>query len=143
MEVLGGVGYCETSELPRLYREMPVNSIWEGSGNVMCLDVLRVIRKQPGISELLAAGFDSVKGQNRHFDSQWRQMKRLLHKPQESQARLLSEGLFNLATGVQIMTHLEPTLADAWCRQYLDPRGTTSLPEKVCEKLLLRATGSI
>lgn len=142
MEVLGGVGYCETSELPRLYREMPVNSIWEGSGNVMCLDVLRVVRKQPGISELLAAEFDAVKGQNRHFDSQWRQMKRLLHKPQESQARLLSEGLFNLATGVQVMTHLEPILADAWCRQYLDPRGTTSLPEKVCEKLLLRATGS-
>ena len=41
MEVLGGIGYCEESELPRLYREMPVNSIWEGSGNIMCLDVLR------------------------------------------------------------------------------------------------------
>lgn len=36
MEVLGGIGYCEESELPRLYREMPVNSIWEGSGNIMC-----------------------------------------------------------------------------------------------------------
>ena len=43
MEVLGGAGYCEESELPRLYREMPVNSIWEGSGNIMCLDVLRVL----------------------------------------------------------------------------------------------------
>lgn len=38
--MLGGIGYCEESELPRLYREMPVNSIWEGSGNIMCLDVL-------------------------------------------------------------------------------------------------------
>lgn len=37
------MGYCEESELPRLYREMPVNSIWEGSGNIMCLDVLRVL----------------------------------------------------------------------------------------------------
>src|SRR5699024_6797846 len=47
MEVLGGIGYCEDSVLPRLYREMPVNSIWEGSGNIMCLDVLRVLSKQP------------------------------------------------------------------------------------------------
>ncbi len=45
MEVLGRMGYCEESELPRLYREMPVNSIWEGSGNIMCLDVLRVLTK--------------------------------------------------------------------------------------------------
>ena len=50
MEVLGGAGYCEESELPRLYREMPVNSIWEGSGNIMCLDVLRVLAKQSGHS---------------------------------------------------------------------------------------------
>lgn len=49
MEVLGGIGYCEESELPRLYREMPVNSIWEGSGNIMCLDVLRVLNKQAGV----------------------------------------------------------------------------------------------
>jgi putative acyl-CoA dehydrogenase len=43
------------SELPRLYREMPVNSIWEGSGNIMCLDVMRVLMKQPAALELLAA----------------------------------------------------------------------------------------
>ncbi len=43
MEVLGGSGYIEESIMPRLYREAPVNSIWEGSGNVMCLDVLRAI----------------------------------------------------------------------------------------------------
>ncbi len=50
MEVLGGAGYCEESELPRLYREMPVNSIWEGSGNIMCPDVLRVLAKQSAFS---------------------------------------------------------------------------------------------
>lgn len=55
MEVLGGVGYCEESELPRLYREMPVNSIWEGSGNIMSLDVLRVLAKQPAVMEMLHA----------------------------------------------------------------------------------------
>lgn len=54
MEVLGGMGYCEESELPRLYREMPVNSIWEGSGNIMCLDVLRVLTKQHGVYDVLS-----------------------------------------------------------------------------------------
>jgi putative acyl-CoA dehydrogenase len=63
MEVLGGIGYCEESELPRLYREMPVNSIWEGSGNIMCLDVMRVLGKQPAALELLAAECAEVKGQ--------------------------------------------------------------------------------
>src|SRR4029453_6214063 len=47
MEVLGGAGYIEESIMPRLYREAPVNSIWEGSGNIMCLDVLRAMEKTP------------------------------------------------------------------------------------------------
>lgn len=76
MEVLGGIGYCEDNELPRLYREMPVNSIWEGSGNVMCLDVLRVLSKQSGVMALLAEEFGAVKGQDRHFDRAWRQCSR-------------------------------------------------------------------
>src|SRR3974390_2152685 len=54
MEVLGGSGYIEESVLPRLYREAPVNSIWEGSGNVMCLDVLRAIERTPNAGEVLA-----------------------------------------------------------------------------------------
>lgn len=141
MEVLGGIGYCEESELPRLYREMPVNSIWEGSGNVMCLDVLRALTKQPGMVDVLSAEFDGVKGQNRHFDSLWRQIKLRLAKPQEAQAHSLCEGLFALACGVQVMTSLEPGLADAWCRQMLDRRGHTRLAEPVAERLLLRATG--
>ncbi|WP_158781197.1 isovaleryl-CoA dehydrogenase [Pantoea sp. BAV 3049] len=141
MEVLGGIGYCEESELPRLYREMPVNSIWEGSGNVMCLDVLRVLTRQPGTLELLTREFDVVKGQNRHFDSRWRQLKLMLRKPQEGQARHLCETLFTLASSVEVMTSLEPGIADAWCRQMLDPRGASTLTEKVCERLLLRAGG--
>lgn len=68
MEVLGGIGYCEESELPRLYREMPVNGIWEGSGNIMCLDVLRVLNKQAGVYDLLSEAFVEVKGQDRYFD---------------------------------------------------------------------------
>ncbi|KAA0694780.1 DNA alkylation response protein [Halopseudomonas laoshanensis] len=52
-ECLGGAGYVEESILPRLYREAPVNSIWEGSGNVQCLDVLRALSKEPGVLEVL------------------------------------------------------------------------------------------
>ena len=52
-ECLGGAGYVEDTILPRLYREAPVNSIWEGSGNVQCLDVLRALSKKPGVIEVL------------------------------------------------------------------------------------------
>jgi putative acyl-CoA dehydrogenase len=55
MEVLGGNGYVEDGPLGRLYRELPVNSIWEGSGNVMCLDLLRAFSKTPETREALAA----------------------------------------------------------------------------------------
>jgi putative acyl-CoA dehydrogenase len=52
-ECLGGAGYVEETILPRLYREAPVNSIWEGSGNVQCLDVLRALSKEPGVLDAL------------------------------------------------------------------------------------------
>src|SRR3546814_3021954 len=52
-ECMGGAGYVEDSILPRLYREAPVNSTWEGSGNVQCLDVLRALSKEPGVLEVL------------------------------------------------------------------------------------------
>ena len=55
MEVLGGSGYIEECIMPRLYREAPVNSIWEGSGNVMCLDVLRAIVRTPEAADVLRA----------------------------------------------------------------------------------------
>jgi len=55
MEVIGGSGYVEDSPLARLYRELPVNSIWEGSGNVMCLDLLRALGKTPAARDALAA----------------------------------------------------------------------------------------
>lgn len=141
MEVLGGIGYCEESELPRLYREAPVNSIWEGAGNVMCLDVLRVLRKQPAWVDILAAQFDAVKGVNRHFDGRWRQLRLRLRKPLETQARELTSQLLLLATAQQLLTALEPPLADAWCQQHLDTRGAKPIAEAVCERLLLRATG--
>lgn len=141
MEVLGGIGYCEESELPRIYREMPVNSIWEGSGNIMSLDVLRVVARKPGVLEMLHREFDEVKGQHRHFDRSWRQLQQNLRKPQEEWGRNISQHLANLAIGAQLLLHLSPSLADAWCRMALDERGESVLPEQVLMDVLLRATG--
>lgn len=116
MEVLGGVGYCEESELPRLYREMPVNSIWEGSGNVMCLDVLRVLSKQTGVYELLNEAFAEVKGQDRHYDRAVRQLQQRLRKPDEAQGREITQQLFLLGCGAQMLRYASPPLAQAWCQ---------------------------
>ncbi|MES2819395.1 MAG: acyl-CoA dehydrogenase family protein [Pseudomonadota bacterium] len=64
-ECLGGAGYVEDSILPRLYREAPVNSTWEGSGNVQCLDVLRALSKEPGVLEALFVELGDGHGDSR------------------------------------------------------------------------------
>ena len=143
MEVLGGSGYCEESELPRLYREMPVNSIWEGSGNIMCLDVLRVLTRQPDALELLAEMCGEVKGQDRHYDRQWRQLQQRLRKPLEAQGREIAMQIYLLGTGAQMLKYASPPMAQAWCRMMLDTRGGVLLNEQVISDVLLRATGGV
>jgi len=141
MEVMGGIGYCEESELPRLYREVPVNSIWEGSGNVMCLDVLRVLTKQPGVLALLSEEFAAVKGRDRHFERAWRQLQPRLRKPDEAQGREITRQLWLLGVGAQMLRHASPPIAQAWCQMMLDTRGASRIDEQVKSDLLLRATG--
>jgi putative acyl-CoA dehydrogenase len=68
LEVLGGNGYVEDSVLPRLYRDIPVNSVWEGSGNVQCLDVLRSMQKEPNSIEAFFNELDKAKGANDFYD---------------------------------------------------------------------------
>lgn len=67
-ECLGGIGYVEENILPRLYRQAPLNSIWEGSGNVQCLDVLRALNKDPRVKEALFHEFSKVSGLNASLD---------------------------------------------------------------------------
>ncbi|EAA8481361.1 isovaleryl-CoA dehydrogenase, partial [Salmonella enterica subsp. enterica] len=143
MEVLGGIGYCEDSELPRLYREMPVNSIWEGSGNIMCLDVLRVLSKQPGVYDLLTDAFAQVKGQDRHFDRAVRRFQQLLRKPSEEQGREITQQLFILGCGAQMLRHASPPIAENWCQLMLGHRRGVRISEQVQNDLLLRATGGV
>jgi putative acyl-CoA dehydrogenase len=69
LECLGGNGYVEESIMPRLYREAPLYSIWEGSGNVMCLDVLRALTKEPATVEALLAELQSTAGADERLDA--------------------------------------------------------------------------
>jgi putative acyl-CoA dehydrogenase len=69
-ECLGGAGYVEESILPRLYRQAPLNSIWEGSGNIQCLDVLRALAREPASSESLFAELAAAKGGHPALDAE-------------------------------------------------------------------------
>jgi putative acyl-CoA dehydrogenase len=69
LECLGGNGYVEESGMPRLYREAPLNSIWEGSGNVTALDVLRALARTPAAAEAVMAELRAAAGANRHLDA--------------------------------------------------------------------------
>ena len=68
MECLGGVGYVEENIMPRIYREAPVNAIWEGSGNVQCLDVLRAMNKEPKVVDAFLTELASAQGLDKRFD---------------------------------------------------------------------------
>ncbi|MCZ8529118.1 acyl-CoA dehydrogenase family protein [Alteromonas sp. PRIM-21] len=67
-ECLGGIGYVEENPMPRYYRQAPLNSIWEGSGNVQCLDVLRALAKEPNVKEALFNELKIQAGKNKHYD---------------------------------------------------------------------------
>jgi putative acyl-CoA dehydrogenase len=69
LECLGGAGYVEESILPRMYREAPLNSIWEGAGNVICLDVLRAMTREPHTFEALRSELRLAAGADRRLDA--------------------------------------------------------------------------
>lgn len=93
-ECMGGAGYVEDSILPRLYREAPVNSTWEGSGNVQCLDVLRALSKEPGVLEALFIELGNGHG-DRHLARHIEQLKSAFMDTQDIQyrARQLTEDI--------------------------------------------------
>src|SRR5437762_7828278 len=93
LECLGGNGFVEESVMPRLYRESPLNSIWEGSGNVICLDVLRALAKEPASTEALLAELHAARGGDRRLDAHLDRTEALLALPDESQARRIVESL--------------------------------------------------
>jgi putative acyl-CoA dehydrogenase len=120
-ECLGGNGYIEESILPRLYRQAPLNSIWEGSGNIQCLDVLRALAREPGTGAALLAELEGVRGMHAAMDAVIDPLRKAIagDNAGEAGARLLVE---RLALALQAATLLRAgnPLAAAFCRSRLD-----------------------
>jgi putative acyl-CoA dehydrogenase len=129
LEVLGGNGYVEESVLPRLYREAPLNSIWEGSGNVMCLDVLRALARQPETAEAVRAELRAARGLDPRLDRHVAALDAELTAPAagrddaEAQARRLVERLALALQGALLVRHAPPAVADAFCASRLGGDG--------------------
>jgi putative acyl-CoA dehydrogenase len=118
MEVLGGGGYVEESILPRIYREMPVNSIWEGSGNVMCLDVLRSLARSPRSGEALLAELVPARGNDVRLDAAVAELESALTGPamsDEAGARRFTERLVLTLQAALLVRHAPEAVADAFC----------------------------
>ncbi len=114
MEVLGGNGYVEDSGLPRLYREAPVNSIWEGSGNVMCLDVLRALARAPEALDALAA--EIVPAADPLADAALARVRRQLaaRPAAEARARPLPDRLVLAVQAALLRRHAPAFVAEAF-----------------------------
>jgi putative acyl-CoA dehydrogenase len=125
LECLGGNGYVEDSGLPRIYREMPVNSVWEGSGNVMCLDVLRALARQPTLLERWWAEVDEARGADRRLDAYVADLRDELADPVdiERRARRLVERLALALQGSLLVRFGHAASADAFCGSRLAGAG--------------------
>jgi putative acyl-CoA dehydrogenase len=120
MESLGGNGYVEESPLPRLYREAPVNAIWEGSGNVMALDILRAAGREPEVAAAVLEGLmgeaDGLPGAS----GAARDILMALHSPEaESKARFAAERLATLAAAAALARSAPPEIGEAYARTRL------------------------
>ncbi|MFO1324282.1 MAG: isovaleryl-CoA dehydrogenase [Burkholderiales bacterium] len=123
MEVLGGNGYVEEGPLARVYRQMPLNSIWEGSGNIMCLDVLRALERDTRVVDALAAELGAARGGNRDLDAFVAALTSDLAAgaiaPQR--ARSLAQRIALAAQGALLVRTAPAAVADAFCASRLRP----------------------
>jgi putative acyl-CoA dehydrogenase len=120
MECHGGAGYIETGPMPRLFRQSPLNAIWEGSGNVIALDLLRGLAREPDGVAALRAFLDGARGRDRLYDA-W--LDGLDLTADEARARWLVERLA-LAVQAAVLLHWDNPLAEVFCRLRLAPRGS-------------------
>jgi len=121
LEVLGGNGYVEESGMPRLYREAPLNSVWEGSGNVMCLDVLRALIKEPEAAPALFAELDESAGADPRLDAHVERLRRELGEMAEieARARRIVEAMALALQGSLIVRYAPQPVAEAFCASRL------------------------
>ena len=115
LECLGGNGYVEESGMPRLYREAPLNSIWEGSGNVNALDVLRALAREPGAVEAFLAEVSLARGADRRLDAATDRLGKALTTIDEAGARRLVELMGLALQGSLLVRHAPAYVSDAFC----------------------------
>jgi putative acyl-CoA dehydrogenase len=122
MEVLGGNGYVEECALPRLYREAPLNSIWEGSGNVMCLDVLRAARREPAAVEALLGELAAARGADARLDRRIAAIAAALRAPaaEEHQARRIAGDIALGLAAALLLRYAPAPVGEAYCSSRLD-----------------------
>ena len=119
-ECLGGLGYVEDSMLPRLYRQAPLNSIWEGSGNIQCLDVRRALSREPACAQALRAELEAAAGRDTDYDMAVLPLLAELDGGHEDEAgaRALVEWLA-LALQAGVLLRAGSPVAEAFCRSRL------------------------
>jgi putative acyl-CoA dehydrogenase len=125
LECLGGNGFVEESGLPRLYRQSPVNGVWEGSGNVICLDVLRALGRAPDTLAAYWAEVDVAAGADPRLDRAAGELRAELGDLDsiESRARRLVERMALVFQGSLLVRHAPAAVADAFCASRLGRDG--------------------
>jgi putative acyl-CoA dehydrogenase len=126
MEALGGMGYVEDTPLPMLYREAPLNGIWEGSGNVIALDILRTLGRLPFAGEVVEAEMEAGKGLSAAYDaalSAWRTRWRRV--PDEAEARAFVEDTALLLAAAALARTAPSEVAEAFAATRLSGRRVT------------------
>ncbi|MGI8630971.1 MAG: acyl-CoA dehydrogenase family protein [Solirubrobacterales bacterium] len=121
LECLGGNGYVEESGMPRLFRESPLNSIWEGSGNVQCLDTLRAMVKSPEALSVLLDEIGQSAGADPRLDQAIASIQNELSdlEQMETRARRVVERLALVLQASLLVRHGDPAVADAFCASRL------------------------
>jgi putative acyl-CoA dehydrogenase len=125
LECLGGNGYVEESGMPRLYREAPLASIWEGSGNVMSLDVLRALARAPRSLEVFLAEIELASGADKRLDARVQELKQQFSDPEtlETRARRVVESMALCLQGSLLVRTAPAAVADAFCASRLGGDG--------------------
>ncbi|MFD5323333.1 acyl-CoA dehydrogenase family protein [Streptomyces sp. NPDC127092] len=121
LECLGGNGYVEESGLPRLLRESPLNSIWEGAGNVQALDVLRALQREPAALNAFLTEVGRARGEDHRLDRAIRDLLTELADLEgvEARARRLTERMARVLQGALLVRWAPPEVADAFCASRL------------------------
>jgi putative acyl-CoA dehydrogenase len=139
LECIGGNGYVEESHMPRLYREAPVNAIWEGSGNVQALDLLRVLERNPAAYDVWRS---EIAGVDRRLAEALANVDALVRAPTAVAARELAVRMAVLSQAALLVQHSPTPVSDAFCRSRLPvPQAMWGvLPQHVDERAIIART---